>query len=281
MPDHTDLLRLRHRTGRSTVLAGVVLVMSLSPGPAAHAGDGGLLDDVTEVVGAVTEPVVDPALDTVQTVVPPVEQVVEPVVENVVQPTVSEVEHAVDKATGDDRGAPPEGEAAPAKVEDDGPGNGPHGEPVAEAAEPVATTVTQPAAPTPTTAPTGPGSGHSTSHAGRGDEPRTAAADRSRGEQRPSAACDGVSGLPPRGAAAPLVQDRDPRDVEVAGSSRRDTRLDDSSEGGRTFVLPGHGGPAPALVAPDAFRALWLAGLVGLVMMLTAGLTVVLVRELE
>jgi hypothetical protein len=278
MPDHTEMLLLRHRPGRWTVLAGVVLVMSLSPGPAAHAGDGGLLDDVTEVAGTVTDPVVEPVVEAVQTVVPPVEQAVEPVVEDVVQPTVSEVEHAVDEATGDDRGAPPEGEA-PARVEDDGPGDGPHGEPVAEAAEPV--TASQPAAATLTTAPTGPGSGHSTSGARRGDEPRSAAADRSRERQRPSAACDGVSGLPPRGAAAPVVQDRDARDAEVAGSSRRDTRLDDRSAGGRTFVLPGHGGPAPALVAPDAARALWLAGLVALVMMLTAGLTVVLVRELE
>jgi hypothetical protein len=278
MPDHTEMLLLRHRTGRWTVLAGAVLVMSLSPSPAVHAGDGGLLDDVTEVAGTVTDPVVEPVVEAVQTVVPPVEQAVEPVVEDVVQPTVSEVEHAVDAAAGDDRGAPSEGEA-PARVEDDGPGDGPRGEPVAEAAEPV--TASQPAAATLTTAPTGPGSGHPTSGARRGDEPRTAAADRSRERPRPSAACDGVSGLPPRGAAAPVVQDRDARDVEVAGSSRRDTRLDDRSEGGRTFVLPGHGGPAPALVAPDAARALWLAGLVALVMMLTAGLTVVLVRELE
>jgi hypothetical protein len=224
----------------------------------------------------VTDPVVEPVVEAVQTVVPPVEQAVEPVVEDVVQPTVSEVEHAVDKAAGDDRGAPPEGEA-PARVEDDGPGDGPAGEPVAQAAEPV--TAVQPAAAT--TTPSNGGSGHSASEARRGDEPRTAAADRSREGQRPSAACDGVSGLPPRGAAAPVVQDRGARDAEVAGSSRRDTRLDDSSEGGRTFVLPGHDGPAPALAAPDAVRALWLAGLVALVMMLTAGLTVVLVRELE
>jgi hypothetical protein len=276
MPDHTDLLFLRHRTGRWTVLAGLVLVMSLSPGPAAHAGDGGLLDDLTEVAGTVTDPVVDPALEAVHTVVPPVEQAVEPVVEDVVQPTVSQVEHAVEEATGGDRGAPPEGEA-PARVEDDGPGDGPAGDPVAQAAEPV--TAVQPAAAT--TTPSNGGSGHSASEARRGDEPRTAAADRSREGQRPSAACDGVSGLPPRGAAAPVVQDRGARDAEVAGSSRRDTRLDDSSEGGRTFVLPGHDGPAPALAAPDAARALWLAGLVALVMMLTAGLTVVLVRELE
>jgi hypothetical protein len=280
MLDHTDLPFLRHRTGRLTALAGVMLVLSLFPGPAAHAGDGGLLDDVTDVAGAVTEPVVDPALEAVETVVPPVEEAVEPVVEEVVEPTVSQVEDAVEKATGDDRGAPPEGEA-PAQVEEEGPGDGPRGEPAAQAAEPV--TASQPAPASVATAPTAPGSGHTTGDAGRGDESGNTAADRSRGGQRPSAAsCDGISDLPPRGAAAPAVQaGRDLREAGVTEASRGDARLDDRSEGSRAFVLPGDGGPAPALVAPDPVRALWLTGLVALVMMLTAGLTVVLVRELE
>lgn len=280
MPDQTDLLFLRHRAGRWTVLAGVILAMSLSPGPAAHAGDGGLLDDVTDVAGAVTEPVVDPALEEVQTVVPPVEQAVEPAVEHVVQPTVSRVEHAGEEATGDDPGAPPKGEA-PAQVEDDGPGDGPDGEPDAQAGEPV--TASQPAAVTLTTTPAGQGSSHGTGEAGRGDEPGTAAAGRPRGGQRPSAAsCDGISDLPPRGAAAPVAQHgRDVREAEVAGPGRGDAPPDDRSDGVRAFVLPGEGAPAPALVAPDAVRALWLAGLVALVLILAAGLTVVLARELE
>jgi hypothetical protein len=258
MHDHTDLLLLRRRAGRWTVLAGAVLAMSLSsPGPAAHAGDGGLLDDVTGAAGAVTEPVVDPALEVVQAVVPPVEQVVEPVVEDVVEPTVSQVESAVEETTGGDQGARPDG-GARAQAEDDGPGDRPDGEPVAQAAEPV--TSSQPA---PTT-------------------PATVAAGRPRGGPRAVAAsCDGIDGLPPRGAAAPVVRDRDVRDAEVAGASRGDGRIDDRSDRARAFVLPGPGGPAPALVAPDPVHALWLTGLVALVMMLTAGLTVVLVRELE
>lgn len=280
MLDHTDLPFLRHRTGRLTALAGVMLVLSLFPGPAAHAGDGGLLDDVTDVAGAVTEPVVDPALEAVQTVVPPVEEAVEPVVEEVVEPAVSQAEDAVEKATADDRGAPPEGEA-PAQVEEDGPGDGPRGEPAAHAAEPV--TASQPAPASVATAPTAPGGGHTTGEAGRGDEPGNAGADRSRGGQRPSAAsCDGISDLPPRGAATTAVQaGLDLRYAGVTEASPGDARVDDRSEGSRAFVLPGDGGPAPALVAPDPVRALWLTGLVALVMMLTAGLTVVLVRELE
>lgn len=280
MYDHTDLLLLRRRAGRWTVLAGAVLVMSLSsPGPAAHAGDGGLLDDVTGAAGTVTEPVVDPALEAVQTVVPPVEQVVEPVVEDVVEPTVSQVESAVEETTGGDQGAPPDG-GARAQAEDDGPVDRPDGEPVAQAAEPV--TSTQPAATTPATTPAGQGSSHATGQAGPGDGPATVAAGRPRGGPRAVAAsCDGIDGLPPRGAAAPVVRDRDVRDAEVAGASRGDGRIDDRSDRARAFVLPGPGGPAPALVAPDPVHALWLTGLVALVMMLTAGLTVVLVRELE
>lgn len=280
MLDHTDLLLLRRRTGRWTVLAGAVLAMSLSsPGPAAHAGDGGLLDDVTGTAATVTEPVVDPALEAVQTVVAPVEQAVEPVVEDVVEPTVSQVEGAVEETTGDDRGARPDG-GARAQAEDDDPGERPDGEPAGQAAEPG--TSSQPVAATPATTPADQAGSDAAGQAGRGDGPGTAAADRPRGGQRPVAAsCDGVDALPPRGAAAPVVRDRDVRDAEVAGSSRDDGRLGDRSDGARAFVLPGPGGPAPALVAPDPLRALWLTGLVALVMMLTAGLTVVLVRELE
>ncbi|TGN64986.1 hypothetical protein EXE59_14200 [Nocardioides eburneiflavus] len=279
MPDHTDLLLLRRRAGRWTALAGAVLAMSLSsPGPAAHAGDGELLDDVTGAAGTVTEPVVDPVLEAIETVVPPVEQAVEPVVEDVVEPTVTQVEDAVQETTGGDRGAPSEG-AARSQAEHD-PGDRPDSEPVAQAAEPV--TSSQPAPATPATTPTGQGSSHATGQEGPGDGPGAGATDRPRGGRRAVAAsCDGVDGLPPRGAAAPVVRDRDVRDAEVAGSSRGDGRPDDRSDGARAFVLPGPGGPAPALVEPDPVRTLWLTGLVALVMMLTAGLTVVLVRELE
>jgi hypothetical protein len=255
-----------------------MLVMSLFPGPAAHAGDGGLLDDATDVVGAVTNPSWTRALETVQTVVAPVEQAVQPAVEHAVEPTVSEVENAVDRATGDDGGAPPAGEA-PAQREDDGPNGGRKGGPDVQAAEPV--TASQPAAAT--TTPSGEGSGHGTGESGPGDAPGNAAADRSRAGQRASAAsCDAISGLPLRGAAAPVVQlRRDVRDAEVAGPGGGVEQPDDRSDDVRAFVLPKEGGPAPALVDPDAVRALWLTGLVVLVLMLAAGLTVVLVRELE
>lgn len=282
MPDHTDLLRPRHRGMGWTVLAGVILAMSLSPGPAAHAGDSGLLDDVTEVTdvaGAVTAPVVDPALETAQTAVPPVEQAVEPAVEHVVEPTVSGGQHSVEKATGGDGGPVPETEALP-QGDDDGPGDGPDGEADATAAEPV--TASQP----PDAAqivPPGQGSGDDTGEPGRGDAQGDAAADRARGRQRPSApSCDGVSGLPPRGTATSVVQlRRDVRSGDVGETGWKDTRPDDRSDGFREFTLPGRGGPTAPLALPDGGRALWLTGLVALVTMLAMCLTVVLVRELE
>lgn len=280
MRDHTNLSSLRHRAGRWAVLAGATLAISLFPGAAAHAGDGGLLDDVTDVAGAVTEPVVDPALETVETVVEPVEQAVEPVVEDVVEPTVSEVEQAADEVTDDEGVTPPE-RPDPATRDDDGPTGRPDSGPGEQAAGPV--TAAQPAAATPTSAPADDGSGDAAGAADRGDGSGSAAADGPRGGKRPSAApCDGVDDLPARGAAAPVV-DRGGRtsDAEVAGASRSDARSGDDPGRGRALDLPEEGGPVPALVAPDPSRALWLTGLVALVLTLTAGLTVVLVRELE
>lgn len=265
MSHHTDLLRPRHRGMGWTVLTGVILATSLFPGPAAHAGDGGLLDDVTEVTdvaGAGTAPVVDPALEAAQTAVPPVEQAVEPVAEQVVEPTVSKGQHAVEEAAGVD-----------------GPDEGPDGEP-ATAAEPV--TASQPPDAT-QIVPVGQGSGDDTGEPARGDAQGNAAADRARGRQRPSAPpCDGVSGRPPRGTATSVVQlRRDVRSGDVDEAGWRDTRPDDRSDGFREFTLPGRGGPTAPLALPDGGRALWLTGLVGLVIMLAVCLTVVLVCELE
>lgn len=281
MPHHTGLLRPRHRGMGWTVLTGVILATSLFPGPAAHAGDGGLLDDVTEVTdvaGAVTAPVVDPALEAAQTAVPPVEQAVEPVAEQVVEPTVSKGQHAVEEAAGGDGGPVPESKALP-QGGVDGPDEGPDGEP-ATAAEPV--TASQPPDAT-QIVPVGQGSGDDTGEPARGDAQGNAAADRARGRQRPSAPpCDGVSGLPPRGTATSVVQlRRDVRSGDVDEAGWRDTRPDDRSDGFREFTLPGRGGPTAPLALPDGGRALWLTGLVGLVIMLAVCLTVVLVCELE
>lgn len=298
MPDHTDLRLLRHRAVRLAVLAGTTLTMSLSLAPASQAMDGGLLDDVTDVAGDVTEPGVDPALEAVETVVPPVEHAVEAVTEHVVEPTASEVEHVVE-ATGGGSAAP--GGQPPVQVEGDGPttdpgadpgagpGAGPGNEPGSEpgdgpgapAIDPV--TASQPPGATPTPPPAGPGnSDDDTGVPGRGDESGTPAADPLRGRQRPSpASCDRGADLPPRGAAAPVAQRRDVGTAEPAQPGETDTRSADRSDSSSTFLRPGNGALAPAVAAPDASRALWLAGLVGLGMMLAMSLTVVLARELE
>ena len=279
---------------RLAVLAGTTLTMSLSLAPASQAMDGGLLDDVTDVAGDVTEPVVDPALEAVETVVPPVEHAVEAVTEHVVEPTASEVEHVVE-ATGGGSAAP--GGQPPVQVEGDGPttdpgagpGAGPGNEPGSEpgdgpgapAIDPV--TASQPPGATPTPPPAGPGiSDDDTGVPGRGDESGTPAADPLRGRQRPSpASCDRGADLPPRGAAAPVAQRRDVGTAEPAQPGETDTRSADRSDSSSTFLRPGNGALAPAVAAPDASRALWLAGLVGLGMMLAMSLTVVLARELE
>lgn len=281
MSDHTNLLS-RHRAGRAALLAGVVLAMSLSPGPAAHAGDE-LLGDVTDVTGALTDPVVDPALEAVETVVPPAEPLVEPVVEDIVEPTVADVEQAVatvvGEASGDDGGAPPSRED-PARGRDERPAGGRGGEPDAGTAEPA--TAPQTAAQPNTPAAQG-GDGDGSVRAGRVDEQETAAADRpSRGSRRSASPCDAASGLPPRGATVAVVRHSGGApDAEVAGASEGDGGAGDPPGRDRALGLPAEAGPAPALVPPDATRALWLAGLVALVLTLVAGVTVVLARELE
>ena len=71
------------------------------------------------------------------------------------------------------------------------------------------------------------------------------------------------------------------RYADVAGASEGDGGAGDPPGRDRALGLPAEAGPAPALVPPDATRALWLAGLVALVLTLVAGVTVVLARELE
>ncbi|MFC7727363.1 hypothetical protein ACFQW6_19805 [Nocardioides sp. GCM10028917] len=94
--NQTDSPVVRAWLGRAAALAGATLLMSLSAGPGAHADDG-LLGDVTEVAGAVTQPVAEPVAQTVQSAVPqPVQQVVEPAVSQVMQPVVSHAEQTVE-----------------------------------------------------------------------------------------------------------------------------------------------------------------------------------------
>ena len=113
----------------------------------------------------------------------------------------------------------------------------------------------------------------------------------SRGPPQPTRCADGSvrrrrpahrgADLPPRGAAAPVAQRRDVGTAEPAQPGETDTRSADRSDSSSTFLRPGNGALAPAVAAPDASRALWLAGLVGLGMMLAMSLTVVMARELE
>lgn len=89
----------RHSSGLAGVLAGATVWLLFLGSPAAHAGDGGLLDDATQVVEGATEQVVEPVADAVQSPVPPlVEQAAEPVVQQAVVPTAPEPEKTV-KAT--------------------------------------------------------------------------------------------------------------------------------------------------------------------------------------
>ncbi|GAA1434493.1 hypothetical protein GCM10009641_27960 [Mycobacterium cookii] len=289
MSDPTDLL-LRHRAVRWTVLLGVVLAMSLSLAPASHATDGGHLGDLTDVAGAVTEPVVEPVVEpvhaAVQTVVPPVEHAVEPVTAHVVEPALSQVEHAGEAASGGPEDGPVGGASGGSGGGSDDSSGGGSGGPAAggDGVSAVGSvTGSQPPGATSSAAPAGQGSGDDTGAPGRRDGPGTAVADRTRGGQRPSpASCDGVGDLPARGAATPAVQVRqDVRSSDAAEPGWTDGRSADRSDGFRGFVLPGEGVPAPALSGPDAARALWLAVLVAVAIMLAMGLTVVLARELE
>jgi len=216
MTKQTRPIPQRHWQGRTAAIASVTLALSLSASPGAHA-DGGLLDDVTEVVGGVTDPVVTPTVEAVQSAVPqPVQQAVEPAVEHVVEPAVSQVEQAGNAVPGADRVVQPVVKAVepvvrPTEPSDGGPGDGPAGGTSDPSSEPAA----DPAgAPSPAeSAPSGDhaaatpghGGGHGDAQ-GNGDADDDAATGRPRDGERPSgdAECTEGSGadLPPRAMAA-------------------------------------------------------------------------------
>lgn len=89
----------RHLWGRAGVLVGAAVWLSLVVTPAAHAGDGGLLDDPVEVLDGVAGQVVEPVTPTApSSVPPPVDQAVAPTVQPVVSPTATAAEETVEEA---------------------------------------------------------------------------------------------------------------------------------------------------------------------------------------
>ena len=309
-------LLLRRWVGRGVVLAAATIVLSLSAGPGAHAGDSGLLGDVTEVVGGATQPVVQPAVEAVQSAVPqPVQEAVEPAVASVVEPAASQVEQAVTAVPGADKAAEPvvkvvEPVVHPAESRADGgaddradgradePAEQPAGEPATGIVDPVDGSAQAPAA-SQASASNGQTGSNAVGWSGDGGAASPATTSPTRDEQLPSRAgpCDD---LPPRPmAVSAVVQHPDERDADqdlwnltnalmhswidgdVPGSVDVGPPTD---EDGDAWALGSLRGEDTDLQAPGRWgtvEVLKLLGLFGLLGLLAAGLAVVVARQTE
>lgn len=309
-------LPLRRWVGRGVVLSAATIVLSLSAGPGAHAGDAGLLGDVTEGVGGATQPDLQPAVGAVQSAVPqPVQEAVEPAVENVVVPAASHVEQAVTSVPGADKAAGPAVKVVEPVVRqaDDRAGGGADDgngarvdEPVEQPAGEPATGVVDPGdgpAQGPAAAQTSVSSGQTGSNAaggsGDGGSASPATTSPTRDEQLPSRAgpCDD---LPPRPmAVSAIVGHPDERDADQELWNLTNALMHSwidgdvpgsvdvgppSDEDGDAWALGPLGGEDTDLQAPGTWgtvEVLGLLGLFGVLGLLAAGVAVVVARQTE
>ena len=134
-----------HRLLTRACVVGLAVVGLLLYGvPASHADGDGLLEDVTQVVGATAEQVVEPAAPVTQPVQQPVQQVVESVVQPVVAPAEQTVEAVVRTV---EETAQPVVKAAEPVVKTVEPAVHRAGETGAKAVEPVVESAPAPVAP--------------------------------------------------------------------------------------------------------------------------------------
>ncbi|MBD3925613.1 hypothetical protein IEZ26_13335 [Nocardioides cavernae] len=309
-------LPLRRWVGRGVVLVAATVVLALSAGTGAHAGDAGPLGDVTEGLGGAIQPVVQSAVEAVQSAVPqPVQEAVEPAVENVVEPAASDVEQAVTSLPGAGKAAEPavkvvEPVVRPADDRADGGdgrgAGGRAGEPVEQPAGEPATGTVDPVdgpAQTPAAAQASASSGQADSNAVGGSGDGAAAGPASTGPTRvgqpPSRAglCDE---LPPRPmAVSAIVQHPDELDADQELWNLTNALMHSwidgdvpgsvdvgppSDEDGDAWALGPLGGEETDLRAPGRWgtvEVLKLIGLFGLLGLLAAGLAVVVARQTE
>lgn len=274
----------RHLWGRAGVLVGAAVWLSLVGSPAAHAGDGGLLDDAAEVVDGVAGQAVEPVTQTApSSVPPPVDQAVAPTVQPVVSPTATAAEETVEEAV--EAVVRTAEQAAEPVVRVIKPTTRPAAEPEAAAGQ-VVKPAPVPVAPHDPVTGAPNGSGDVSHHGGAGD--LTAGV---QDEQHPGPAADRaqVTDLAPRAEARPGIHlsrpdgGDDPRpDPELW---ERTLALMEMWAGQNTpsavsAGLPGHEATGPPTLEASAMRHLLLGLLLGVALGAMVGLlSLVLTRQ--